>query len=89
MKLRKYTKAMFLRTHVADATLPDGRKIEVSNNMAGGDLIGIVYAASGKSGATYVLSAQDFVREILACEAGEAEFEVAEEKEKVANEDKT
>ena len=82
MKLRKYTRAMFLRTHAADATLPDGRKIEVSNNMAGGDLIGIVYDAAGKSGATYVLGAHEFVQEVLACEAGESEFEVAEEKEK-------
>jgi hypothetical protein len=83
MKLKRYTwPVMFLRQAAATATLEDGREVEVSTNVAGGDLIAIVKDAKGKIGNTYVVPVRDFIDEVLACEKGCAPFVDVPQKKK-------
>jgi hypothetical protein len=79
MKISKYAyDPLILRQAVADATLEDGRIVEVAFSLSGEGYIGMITGKDGKHIATYCLHARDFVDEMLACEKGEAEFNVIE-----------
>lgn len=69
------TDGMFLRTAMADGTLPDGRKFDVSS--AGALLVLCVYSAeekskgtTGKGGGTYTIDAREMIQAVLDAESG-------------------
>lgn len=80
MKISKYAyDPLILKQAVADATLEDGRTVEVALSLSGEKYIGMISDKDGKHIATYCLHVRDFVEEMLACEKGEAEFNIIEE----------
>jgi len=83
MRISKYEgDPLILRQSVADATLEDGRTVEVSMCISSGALIGMIHDVKGKHVSTYRISPHDFITSMLDCEEGKEEFVLIEKEKK-------
>ena len=87
LKIKKHgDRALFMQMHVADATYGSGEgvlKISLGNVIPTGDFIALVKKGDEPL-RTYTLSMREFVEGVIACDKGEAEFELVDEKEKAS-----
>jgi hypothetical protein len=83
LEINKYDwDVMFLRQSIAEAKLEDGRTVEVSLNLGGGNYIGRITDPKTKKSTTYTIDPKDFINEILKCEDGTAEFNLIKKEDK-------